>query len=181
MASFTLPVIFDNADGWGPSFSNLPEQFKFKDIPYAQYSKSDKLGRFADWNDTTPDNRQNAVGQPAVQNVRAGGTTGRRRDGTQAFGSGTASAFAYFHIEDESSFSLVDNKTAAPRRGGAFTRGRGAGRGSTNYTARGGTQRGRGNTFAPNNRGGAQRGGRRPWRDWDKVVLFCDHSLTNSR
>jgi hypothetical protein len=46
------------------------------------------------------------------------------RDGNQAFGSGTASAFAYFHVEDESSFSLVDNKAAPPRRGG-FTRGRG--------------------------------------------------------
>src|SRR5277367_4052558 len=113
--SFSLPPINDNPDGgWGPSSSNLPEQFKFKDIPYAPYSKSDKLGRFADWNDSS-DNRQAAVGLPVTQNVRGGGAGGRRgRDGNQTFGSGSASAFAYIHVEDESSFSLVD-KAAPPR------------------------------------------------------------------
>ncbi|KAJ7639503.1 eukaryotic translation initiation factor 3 subunit D [Roridomyces roridus] len=172
MASFTLPPIHDNPDGgWGPSTSNLPEQFKFKDIPYAPYSKSDKLGRFADWNDSSVDSRgQPAVGLPQTQNLRGGGPGGRRgRDGGQAFGSGSASAFAYFHVEDESSFSLVDNKTAAPRRGGGFARGgRGGARGGTAYnTTRGGMQRGGRGGFA--GRGGNnQRGGRRGWRDWDK-------------
>ncbi|KAI0068546.1 translation initiation factor eIF-3 subunit D [Artomyces pyxidatus] len=162
MDSFTLPPIHDNPDGgWGPSTSNLPENFKFKDIPYAPYSKSDKLGRFADWNDISGDNRQSAAG---AANLRAGGRG--RRDGAQAFGSGAPSAFA-FQVEDESSFSLVDNKTSAPRRGGGFARGRGGGRGGNSYGrgaprggARGGFQSGRG--------GGGQRGGRRGWRDWDK-------------
>lgn len=181
MASFSLPVIHDNPDGgWGPS-ANLPEQFKFKDIPYAQYSKSDKLGRFADWNDgsASENSRQPAIGLPAALPAQAssnaaGARAGRtRRDGgsgAQTFGSGTASAFAYFHVEDESSFSLVDNKPAAPRRGGAFTRGRGTGRGGSSgqsYAGRGQGQRGRG-VFVPRG-GAAQRGGRRPWRDWDKV------------
>ncbi|KAH9077061.1 translation initiation factor eIF-3 subunit D [Lactarius deliciosus] len=76
-----------------------------------------------------------------------------RRDAVQAFGSGLPSAFA-FQVEDESSFSLVDNKTGAPRRGGAFGRGRGNTRGTTSYNARG--------------LKGAARGGRRGWRDWDK-------------
>ena len=59
MASFSLPTIHDSPDGgWGPSTSNLPDNFKFKDIPYAPYSKTDKLGRFADWNDIAGDNRQ---------------------------------------------------------------------------------------------------------------------------
>ena len=164
MASFSLPLIHDNPDGsWGPSSSNLPETFKFKDIPYAPYSKSDKLGRFADWNDISGDNRQAASG--AAINPRAGPRG--RRDAVQAFGSGLPSAFA-FQVEDESSFSLVDNKTGAPRRGGAFTRGRGTGRGGTSYNARG-SQRGGGRGGFANNRGGAQRGGRRGWRDWDKV------------
>lgn len=161
MSSFSLPLIHDNPDGsWGPSSSNLPETFKFKDIPYAPYSKSDKLGRFADWNDISGDNRQAASG--AAANPRTGPRG--RRDAVQAFGSGLPSAFA-FQVEDESSFSLVDNKTGAPRRGGAFGRGRGAGRGATSYNARTPQRGGRGGFTA--NRGG-QRGGRRGWRDWDK-------------
>jgi translation initiation factor 3 subunit D len=169
MPSFSLPPINDNPDGgWGPSSSNLPEQFKFKDIPYAPYSKSDKLGRFADWNDLSTENRQTSVGLPTTQTNTRGGSGGRRgRDGNQAFGSGTASAFAYFHVEDESSFSLVDNKAAPPRRG-AFSRGgRGGGRGNTSYNARG-VRGGRGSNLTR----GLQRGGRRGWRDWEKVLLL---------
>ena len=172
MVSFSLPPINDNPDGgWGPSSSNLPEQFKFKDIPYAPYSKSDKLGRFADWNDLSGDSRGATVGLPTTQNQRGGGPGGRgRRDGNQAFGSGTASAFAYFHVEDESSFSLVDNKVAPPRRGG-FNRGRGNIRGGTSFAARGNQRGGTRGTF--NTGRGQQRGARRGWRDWDKVrILF---------
>eukprot|EP00184_Porphyridium_aerugineum_P005487 CAMPEP_0184708002 /NCGR_PEP_ID=MMETSP0313-20130426/37551_1 /TAXON_ID=2792 /ORGANISM="Porphyridium aerugineum, Strain SAG 1380-2" /LENGTH=570 /DNA_ID=CAMNT_0027169583 /DNA_START=2898 /DNA_END=4606 /DNA_ORIENTATION=+ len=44
--SFPSPTIFDNAEGWGPSLTMLPS--KFRDIPYAPYSKSDRLGRAAD-------------------------------------------------------------------------------------------------------------------------------------
>jgi len=165
MASFSLPPIHDNPDGsWGPSSSNLPQTFKFKDIPYAPYSKSDKLGRFADWNDISGDNRQAAPG--AGVNPRTGPRG--RRDGTQTFGSGMPSAFS-FQVEDESSFSLVDNKTGAPRRGGGFTRGRGTNRGTSNYGSRGFQRNPRGGFTA--NRGSGQRGARRGWRDWEKVSL----------
>jgi translation initiation factor 3 subunit D len=167
MPSFSLPPINDNPDGgWGPSSSNLPEKFKFKDIPYAPYSKSDKLGRFADWNDLSGDNRQTSVGLPSAQTIRGGGPGGRGRRDNQAFGSGTASAFAYFHVEDESTFSLVDNKAAPPRRGGAFTRGRGNTRGGAYNNPRGAQRGGRGFP-ARGQRGGARRG----WRDWDKVSV----------
>jgi translation initiation factor 3 subunit D len=155
--------IHDNPDGsWGPSSSNLPETFKFKDIPYAPYSKSDKLGRFADWNDISGDNRQTASG--AAVNPRTG--TRGRRDGTQTFGSGAPSAFS-FHVEDESSFSLVDNKAGPPRRGGAFTRGRGTGRGTTTYNSRFPQRNTRGGFTA--GRGTGSRGARKGWRDWEKV------------
>ncbi|KIY44968.1 translation initiation factor eIF-3, subunit D [Fistulina hepatica ATCC 64428] len=168
MASFSLPPIYDVPDGgWGPSSSHLPENFKFKDIPYAPYSKSDKLGRFADWNDMSADARAQAQ-------ARLG--PARRRDGP-AFGSGTANAFAYFHVEDEASFSLVDNKAVPVRRGGAFPRGRGGGRGmGFNYNARGG-QRGRG--AQPYGRMQTQRGGggRRGWRDWDKTNRTRESSV----
>lgn len=170
MASFTLPTINDNPDGgWGPSSSNPPAEFKFKDIPYAPYSKSDKLGRVADWNDLTNDGRQTNLGLSTTQGTRSGGPGGRgRRDGQPAFGSGTASAFAYFHAEDESSFSLVDTKTSTTRRGGPMTRGRGGNRGG--YANRSAMQRTpmRGG-FQGNRGGGAQRGNRRGWRDWEKV------------
>ena len=166
MASFSLPPINDNPDGgWGPSTSHPPDQFKFKDIPYAPYSKSDKLGRFADWNDLSADNRQSAI--PTALNQRGGQGGGRRREGTQAFGSGTASAFAYFHVEDESSFSLVDNKATAPRRGSGFSRGRGSTRGGGTYGTTRGSGRGRGGPAGRGNQN--QRGQRRGWRDWDKV------------
>ncbi|TEB37080.1 eukaryotic translation initiation factor 3 subunit 7 [Coprinellus micaceus] len=160
MSSFTLPPIYDNPDGgWGPSTStNFPEEFKFKDIPYAPFAKSDKLGRVADWNDLSTDNRQSAA---QAQNAR------------QAFGSGTASAFAYFHVEDESSFSLVDNKATVPRRGTGFNRGRGGARGGSAWGARGGAVgTGRGGRTGPGGgRGMGQRtvqSGRRGWRDWEK-------------
>lgn len=180
MPSFSLPPINDNPDGsWGPSSSNLPEQFKFKDIPYAPYSKADKLGRFADWNDPSADNRPAAVGLPSTQNTRGGGPGGRRRDGATVFGSGTASAFAYFHVEDESSFSLVDNKTAAPRRGGGFARGRGGNRGNATWSGRGNPRGGRGGAGGRGNFN--QRGGRRGgWRDWEKTGRTRESSVVIS-
>lgn len=168
--SFNLPQIHDNEDGaWGPSPSHLPPQFK--DIPYAPYSKSDKLGRFADWNDTEATARATAP-------ISGGGTTrgGTRRGREQvAFGSGAASAFAYFHVEDEASFSLVDNKTTAPRRGGAtsFNRGRGARTMVTN-AAKPGQRSSRGGYSQGNKGTGVMRGGRRGWRDWEKVAFFMD-------
>ncbi|EKM59498.1 uncharacterized protein PHACADRAFT_137336 [Phanerochaete carnosa HHB-10118-sp] len=170
MSSFSLPTINDNPDGgWGPSFANLPSQFKFKDIPYAPYSKSDKLGRFADWNDISGDGRQANLGLTSGATTRGGATGGRgRRDGQPAFGSGTASAFAYFHAEDESSFSLVDSKATTVRRGGAMMRGRSAARGGAGFSTRGGAARGGRGGFTSNRGGNAQRGGRRGWRDWEK-------------
>lgn len=56
---FYLPALHDNENGWGPA-NVIPAQFR--DIPYAPYSKGDKLGRVADW--TNPegqkqDNREN--------------------------------------------------------------------------------------------------------------------------
>lgn len=172
MASFSLPSINDNPDGgWGPSSSNFPEQFKFKDIPYAPYSKSDKLGRFADWNDLAAgDNRQSTFGgQPGGQGMRGG--RGGGRNAREAFGSGSASAFATFQVEDESNFSVVDNRAGPVRRPGQSMRGKPAGRGG--YTNNRGGQRGGRGGYNTGRGGGGQRGGRRGgWRDWDKVQFL---------
>lgn len=47
MAEFKPPTIHDNPDGWGPPMELAPA--KFQDMPYAPFSKSDRLGRAADW------------------------------------------------------------------------------------------------------------------------------------
>ncbi|KAH9999980.1 translation initiation factor eIF-3, subunit D [Russula vinacea] len=104
---------------------------------------------------------------PSSSNLPETFKTGNRgrRDGAQTFGSGLPSAFS-FRVEDESSFSLVDNKTGAPRRGGAFTRGRGTNRGgNTSYNSRTPQRGGRGGFMANRN---TARGGRKGWRDWEK-------------
>lgn len=45
-AHFALPLIEENADGWGPV--SVPE--KFKEVPYyAPFNKGDKVGKAADW------------------------------------------------------------------------------------------------------------------------------------
>lgn len=168
MASFTLPTINDNPDGgWGPSSSNFPDQFKFKDIPYAPYSKSDKLGRFADWNDIAGDGRTAAPGATAAGPGTRGGRPGGRQP-REAFGTGSASAFATFQVEDDANFSVVDNRTGPVKRPGQSARGRPSTRGAS-YNTRG-APRGGGRGGFNTGRGGAQRGGRRGgWRDWEKV------------
>ncbi|KAJ1308440.1 hypothetical protein OPQ81_004145 [Rhizoctonia solani] len=165
--SFVLPPIQDNPDGsWGPSALHMPAQFK--DIPYAPFSKTDKLGKFADWTEVDGRDRPGAT---ATQQ-----RYGNRRDGQPAYGSGSTNAFAYIHEQDEASFSLVDNKSAAPRRGGmAFGRGRGGGRGTATRTgtsarapARGGATTTRTNARAPARRG---------WKDWDKPSRTRESSV----
>ena len=43
---FNIPSIDDNEEGWGPT--TIPDQYK--EVPYyAPYSKGDKLGKAADW------------------------------------------------------------------------------------------------------------------------------------
>ncbi|ORX88426.1 translation initiation factor eIF-3, subunit D [Basidiobolus meristosporus CBS 931.73] len=106
-ASFVLSTIHDNESGWGPSASHLPEEYK--DIPYAPYSKGEKLGRIADW--SAPDNKDNKdMGGRNRQGYR------NYKESYQGYGSGAASAFVYQHTEDESSFSVVDNRTGAQKR-----------------------------------------------------------------
>ena len=47
MATFSLPDIQDNVNGWGPC--QVPE--KFKDMPYQPFSKSDRLGKVSRFTD----------------------------------------------------------------------------------------------------------------------------------
>lgn len=82
---FTLLFVNDNADGWGPN--NQPE--KYKDLPYQKFSKSDRIGKIADWSSVSHMDKKNYKYQPQ-------------------FSVGNVGQYSYFHDEDESQFTLVD-------------------------------------------------------------------------
>ncbi|CAO1627949.1 unnamed protein product [Jaminaea pallidilutea] len=213
MASFSLPTVVDTPDRWGPpnggaasgpssstsvnqAASVLPAEFA--DIPFAPFSKSDKIGKVADWNAASSarndgDDRSQMGG---ARNARMG-----RRDGPQAYGSGAANTFAYFHGDDEATFSVVDNtRSAAGRgRGGLANMGRGGagGRGGRGGPGGRGGFAGRGNSASLGLRGGRPGGGQRGggygggggrggfggarrggYRDWDKPQRTRDPSVT---
>ncbi|EKD21046.1 translation initiation factor eIF3 [Drepanopeziza brunnea f. sp. 'multigermtubi' MB_m1] len=156
-----------NDDSWGPPTST---ETTLNGVPYAPYSKGDKLGRMADW--TTE------------------GKDGRDGRDQQVYGAGTSSLFAVQLAEDESSFSVVSNTRDSTKtrfgRGGTFARGRGqrGGRGDARG-GRGQFQRvgGRGGQQSYNNydqrvgRGGARGGRRFGWKDYDKPQRNRDASV----
>jgi translation initiation factor 3 subunit D len=110
---FEFPPISSNFSGWGP-LDQTPAGFD--DVPYAPFSKTDRIGKIADWN-APPEDSWNAE-QQQQQNFR----NNRRRFGapTEAFGAGMASAFSYaIQAEDEADFSLVD-RAQAPKKPSAF-------------------------------------------------------------
>ncbi|RKP14575.1 eukaryotic translation initiation factor 3 subunit D [Piptocephalis cylindrospora] len=160
---FQLPQVNDHTDGWGPAASLLPTQFQ--GVPYAPFSKSDKLGRVADW--TQPENRED--------NQRGGnrGRQNRHRDAPQAYGSGASSTFLYQPEEDESSFSVVDRSAPVRRTHASGTRGRGGrggGRGGFQRLGGGSNQKTAGGAPSQSARGGGHYGGRGGggrggWRD----------------
>ncbi|KAF7723236.1 hypothetical protein EC973_002174 [Apophysomyces ossiformis] len=108
---FFLPKISDSQSGWGPASDVIPDQFR--DIPYTPYSKSDKLGRVADW--TNPEGQKQDNREVTGRQGRTGFNR-FNRDQHQTYGASFASAFAYTHTEDESSFSVVDNRSAAAKK-----------------------------------------------------------------
>lgn len=140
-------------------------------IPYAPFSKSDKITRIADWHD------------PAAEGATSSNARGRqqpqanRRPGREAYGASEVNAFGYVHDEDEKSFSLVDNSSRAAVRGRSGLRGR---------TARGGAAQNRGPTRTRlggnlGGRGGARggrAGGRGGYGGYDKPQRTRDSSVT---
>ncbi|KAJ2726910.1 hypothetical protein GGI07_000238 [Coemansia sp. Benny D115] len=103
LPSFTLPAIFDNPKGWGPA--NSPSG-AFRDIPYIPFSKGDKVTRVANWISPADSRETNQRGNRRQQ----------RDQGQQAYGSSSASAFAYTVDADEESFSLVDKSGSALKK-----------------------------------------------------------------
>ncbi|KAI7978308.1 hypothetical protein EIK77_001251 [Talaromyces pinophilus] len=150
-----------SGDEWGPS---TPSETTLDGVPYAPFSKGDKLGRMADWTAEGKD---------------------RERD-QQVYGAGASSLFAVQVAEDESSFSVVDNTRTSTktrgfgRGGGTIFRGRGQ-RGTLQRGGRAGFQRvgaGRGQDRAYDQRSGRGGRGRRfGWKDYDKPQRNRDSSV----
>lgn len=98
--SFDTPKVYDHPNGWGPS--TLPPGLS--EIPYAPYSKSDRLGRVADWTSPADDYYYyDREGGGANAATGAGTTTGggggqrtyNRRDNRQDGGAGAVTNDRY--------------------------------------------------------------------------------------
>ncbi|KAF7508354.1 hypothetical protein GJ744_009345 [Endocarpon pusillum] len=164
-------------DEWGPE---TVTSTTLDGVPYAPYSKGDKLGRMADWTQEGKDGRDGRGGRQFNRNYRD----------QQVYGAGTSSLFAVQVAEDESSFSVVDNTRASAktrgfgRGGGTVFRGRGQ-RGAAQRGGRGAFQRvgqGRGaaqtgNQYYDNRGGRGGRGRRFGWKDYDKPQRNRDSSV----
>ncbi|KAJ5729590.1 uncharacterized protein N7483_004098 [Penicillium malachiteum] len=154
-------------DSWGPSVSG---DNMLNGVPYAPFSKGDKLGRMADWTAESKD-RNNQGRQQYNRNFRD----------QQVYGAGSSSLFTVQAAEDESSFSVVDNTRTSTKRtfgrgGGTVFRGRGGQRGGPvgQRGGRGGFQRagaggrGQGDRYYDNRGNRGNRGRRFGWKDYDK-------------
>ncbi|KAK8218521.1 eukaryotic translation initiation factor 3 subunit D [Phyllosticta capitalensis] len=161
------------SDSWGPPVSS---ETMLDGVPYAPYSKGDKLGRMADW--TEGKDREGRGGRQQYGN--------RNYRDQQVYGASQANnPFSIQAPEEEATFSVVDNtRTSARTRGfgrggGTVFRGRGQRGGAAARGGRGSFQRVGGRTQGGyDNRGGrGGRGGRRfGWRD-DKPQRNRDASV----
>ncbi|RMD44151.1 hypothetical protein DV735_g958, partial [Chaetothyriales sp. CBS 134920] len=79
-------------DEWGPPVTSATT---LDGVPYAPFSKGDKLGRMADWTQEGKEGRD-----------RGGRQYGRNYRDQQVYGAGTSSLFAVQATEDEASFSV---------------------------------------------------------------------------
>jgi translation initiation factor 3 subunit D len=179
MSAPRLPNMAAPSASWGPC-SEIPGTLRFNEVPYAPFSKGDKLGKAADW---AADAGKDGKDQKRQQYGRG------FRDPYHAYGASAASSF-FTNEEEEgvSAFSVVDSGAKAapkPRAQHAVLKSRGGGRGGAATGARGGFQRGGhgGPGFQPQNpRHFQDRNprfhGRRPgWRDYDKPQKVRDASV----
>ncbi|KAI1749394.1 eukaryotic translation initiation factor 3 subunit D [Xylaria castorea] len=167
-----------DGDGWGPATT---AETTLNGVPYAPFSKGDKLGRMADWTADSKDGRDGRGGRQQYN---------RNYRDQQIYGAGSAALFTAPVAEaDENAFSVVSREPTKTRygRGAVFTRGgrgqRGAnqargGRATLSRGGRGGQQGyggydSRGGRYN-SNRGGGRRFG---WKDYDKPARNRDASI----
>ncbi|KAI1504455.1 eukaryotic translation initiation factor 3 subunit D [Biscogniauxia marginata] len=160
-------------DGWGPPVS---QETTLNGVPYAPFSKGDKLGRMADWTSDSKDGRDGRGGRQQYN---------RNFRDQQIYGAGSAALFAAPVAEDENTFSVVSREPTKTRygRGAVFTRGRGqrgarqdtrGGRQTLQRPGRGGQQ---GFGYDRGGRSNAPRGRRFGWKDYDKPTRNRDASI----
>ena len=161
-------------DGWGPSVTT---ETTLDGVPYAPFSKGDKLGRMADWTAEGKD-RERGSRMQFNRNFRD----------QQVYGASHALTFNAPPAEDESTFSIVSNTRDSTKtrygRGAVFTRGRGqrGARTDTRSTRGGAGQRSgpggrQGGGFDRGRGAGGARGRRFGWKDYDKPARNRDASI----
>lgn len=113
----SLPFDFTSlpspTDSWGPS-AKIPSTFGFNNVPYAPFSKSDKLGKAADW--------QQAKEVEDAKNLKGG--LKPKRDQYHAYGASAASSFAAERNDDDGEFSVVDNTSSTAAKQQVVLKGR---------------------------------------------------------
>lgn len=163
-------------DGWGCSVTS---DITLNGVPYAPFSKGDKLSRVADWSSDSKD-----------RDGRGRNQYNRNYRDQQVYGANHAVIFNAPPTEDEGSFSVVSNTRDSGKtrygRGAVFTRGRGqrggrgdrgTGRQTLQRSGRGG-QQGYGGYDRAGRPSAGGRGGRRfGWRDYDKPARNRDASV----
>ncbi|KAI1098016.1 eukaryotic translation initiation factor 3 subunit 7-domain-containing protein [Jackrogersella minutella] len=170
-----LIAALPEGDGWGPP---VVTDTTLDGVPYAPFSKGDKLGRMADWTADSKDGRDGRGGRQQYN---------RNYRDQQIYGAGSAALFTAPVAEDENTFSVVSRETTKTRygRGAVFTRGRGqrgarqdtrGGRGQAQGRGRGG-QQGYGGYDSRGGRSNAPRGRRFGWKDYDKPARNRDASI----
>lgn len=172
-----LIAALPSEDGWGPP---TVTETTLNGVPYAPFSKGDKLGRMADWTADSKDGRDGRGGRQQYN---------RNYRDQQIYGAGSVAVFAAPVAEaDEASFSVVSREPTKTRygRGAVFTRGgrgqRGArgdsrgGRAQLQRPGRGG-QQGYGGYDNRGGRANATKGRRFGWKDYDKPARNRDASI----
>lgn len=96
---FDLSFLGSPTDPLGPP-KEVPVLLRFHDIPYAPFSKSDKLGRASDWFSAETTNQY----QPQTKNQK------NIRDPFHAYGASAASKFAAEENSEVNDFEIVDSK-----------------------------------------------------------------------
>ncbi|KAH7835934.1 hypothetical protein Vadar_031227 [Vaccinium darrowii] len=101
MVGFNVGSVPFNSDGWGPPESSSPLLPNHpSNVPFAPFSRSDKLGRIADWTRTNYNYNNNQSRNPN----RNPTDSAFDFTGDDSFGTGLTAA------DDDSTFRLVDGK-----------------------------------------------------------------------
>ncbi|KAG5622567.1 hypothetical protein AABB24_003583 [Solanum stoloniferum] len=102
MVGFDLGSVPFNSDGWGPPDSSVSVANQISNAPFAPFSRSDKLGRIADWTRSL----SNRPGSNSKQNPT-----------DSAFDFSGDDSFATLTADEDSSFRLVDTAAKSHHHG----------------------------------------------------------------